>query len=461
MPLAAFSRQFRATAAAVAVIIATAPVASAETLTDALISAYQHSGLLEQNRAVLRAADEDVAQAVALLRPVVGWSANIDLNNRTQNFAGDYLAGSLGLSASLTVYDFGRNRLGVEAAQESVLATREALVGIEQQVLLRAVQAYMNVRRESEFVSLRQNNVRLITQELRAARDRFEVGEVTRTDVAIAEARLASSRAGFAAAQGSLAQAREEYRAAVGRYPGQLDPPPTVPSTARTLEEAQSAAAQNHPNMLRAQRDVTVAELNIERAEAALNPTVSLTGQASVDLRGTDRASVGLSVQGPIYQGGQIASLLRQAIAGRDASRAGLHLTRLSVLQNVGNAWSNLLVARASIEATDRQVRASRVAYRGVREEATLGARTTLDVLNAEQELLDAQANRISAGADAQIAAYNLLASMGYLTVRHLNLGIATYDVQDYYNAVRTAPARRISPQGERLDGFLRRRNRN
>jgi len=455
----AFSGKLAALVCASALV--SAPVAADETLTDTLISAYQHSGLLEQNRALLRAADEDVAQAVATLRPVVGWSANLSMNETPQNLAGDYLVGALALSAELTVFDFGRNQLAIDAAKETVLATREALVGIEQQVLLRAVQAYMNVRRETEFVSLRENNVRLITQELRAAEDRFEVGEVTRTDVAIAEARLASSRAGLAAAQGSLAQAREEFRAAVGRYPGQLEAPPAAPQTARTLEAAQSVAAQQHPSMLQAQREVTVAEINIKRAQAAVYPTVSINGQASVDQNENRRSSIGLNIGGPIYQGGQIASLLRQSIAGRDASRAGLHVTRQSVLQNVGNAWSGLLVARASIEATDRQVRASRVAYRGVREEATLGARTTLDVLNAEQELLDAQANRISAQADAQIAAYNLLASMGYLTVRHLNLGIATYDPKDYYNAVSNAPAGVVSAQGERLDGLLRRINRN
>ncbi|MFV2053218.1 TolC family outer membrane protein [Aliiroseovarius sp. YM-037] len=435
--------------------------AHAETLTDALISAYQESGLLDQNRALLRAADEDVAQAVATLRPVIGWTARATYSHDPVNLSGDHLTQSLGLSADLTVYDFGRNRLAIEAAKETVLATREALVGIEQQVLLRAVEAFMNVRREAEFVSLRNNNVRLITQELRAAQDRFEVGEVTRTDVSIAEARLASARAGLAAAEGALAQAREEYKAAIGRYPGQLASPPTPPQTARSMSAAQGIAVQNHPDVRQAQREVTVAELNIRRAEANFLPNATLNGQTTVDQDGDANATLSLNLGGPIYQGGQLKSLRRQSIARRDASRAALHLATLSVAQNVGNAWSSLIVARASIEATDRQVRASRVAYRGVREEATLGARTTLDVLDAEQELLDAQANRISAGVDAQIASYRLLAAMGHLTVRHLNLGIATYDPADYYNAVRNAPTRPISEQGQRLDGVLERLNRN
>lgn len=169
---------------------ATAPVAtSAETLADTLATAYRNSGLLEQNRALLRAADEDVAVTVSRLRPILNWSADVTRTfGRTRGANGrvsvDSTDASIGLTAQLLLYDFGRTGLQIEAAKETVLATRETLRSIEQQVLLRAVVAFMNVRRNSEFVSLRQNNLRLLEQELRAAQDRFEVGEVTRTDVA-------------------------------------------------------------------------------------------------------------------------------------------------------------------------------------------------------------------------------------------------------------------------------------
>jgi outer membrane protein len=428
------------------------PAARAETLTDAMVSAYKHSGLLEQNRALLRVADEDVAQAVAGLRPIVSYYANATY---TDPLAGrDYLSENIGLSASLMLYDGGGTKLAIEAAKESVLATRDALVNVEQSVLLRAVTAFMNVRREAEFVSLRQNNVRLITQQLRAAKDRFEVGEVTRTDVAIAESRLAGARAGLAAAQGSLARAREEYRVAVGRYPGALSTPPRMPATAKTMDAARAIAYRSHPLMRKLQHDVTASELGIERAESFMKPNISLTGRLNVDRYGTDSTSIGLDLKGPIYQGGKLSSVVRQAIARRDATRAGLHILKHDIAQGVGNAWAVVLVSRASLEASDRQIRAARVAYRGVKEEASLGARTTLDVLDAEQELLDAQASRISSVTDQYVATYTLLSAMGLLTAEHPKLGIPTYDPLAYYNAVRSAPA--DSTRGKRLDRVLR-----
>ncbi len=168
-------------------------------------------------------------------------------------------------------------------------------------------------------------------------------------------------------------------------------------------------------------------------------------------------SNAGISISGPIYQGGKLSALYRQALAQAEAQRANLHLVRHTVDQNVGNAWAQLAIATAQIEATDRQIRASRVALRGAREEASLGARTTLDVLNAEQELLDAEDARLTAGVDQYLAVYQLLNSMGLLTADHLRLGIVTYDPPEaYYNTVSTAPVRQVSPQGEKLDAVLK-----
>ena len=437
----------------VSVVFMTAPV-HAETLTSALVSAYQNSGLLEQNRALLRAADEDVAQAFAAVRPSLTYFASIDWTDSPSLFQ-DELSGNIGLAAQMTLYDGGQNRLSVEAAQEAVLAARASLIAVEQQVLLRAVVAYMNVRREAQFVQLSENNVRLIEQELQAAEDRFEVGEVTRTELSLAEARLAASRFNLAAAQGRFVQAREEYRAAIGHYPGELSAPPSLPPLPDSQSSANAIAQRNHPNILQAQHNVTVAELNIQRARTALMPQASASASIVMTDSGNSVASVGVDVGGVIYQGGQIRSLERQAAAGNDAARAALLMTSQAVSQNIGNAWSGLVVAGASIEATERQIRAARVAYNGTREEAALGARTTLDVLDAEQALLDAQTNRVSSGIDQQIAAYSLLSAMGRLTVRHLGLGITTYDPADYYDAVSSAPTRAPSEQGQRLDDLL------
>jgi len=442
---------WRAGALAVGLALAMAAPARAETLADALVSAYRQSNLLEQNRAVLRATDEDVASAIAALRPVFAFVADSGYS-RTALTSG--YSASIGLSASLTLFDSGRSRLGVLIAQETVLATREALVQVEQGVLLDAVSAYFDVRSASENVAINENSVRVIGEELRAAEDRFEVGEVTRTDVALAEAQLASARASAAAASGDLSVAREAYKAATGHYPDALAPAPRAPALPKTLDEAKAIALRTHPSLREAQRQVTVSELQVRLAGAQRGPSIDASVQASRDDNGDDGMSAGLNLSQPIYSGGSLSSLHRQAIASRDASRAALLQSGVTIAQSVGEAWSNIAVARAQISATDEQIRAATAAYDGVREEANLGARTTLDVLDAEQDLLDARATRINAEANLQVSIYSLLASMGLLTAEHLNLGIPTYDPAAYYEAVKNAPL--TSTQGKSLDRVLR-----
>ncbi len=444
-------RKFSVLITVVIVSMVSGMAARAESLTDAMISAYKNSGLLEQNRALLRAADEGVAQSVASLRPVLNYALSTNYSSvfdtTTSNFQ---------LSANMMLYDFGRSKLRVDVAKENVLVLRDALVGVEQSILLRAVTAYVNVQRDISIRGLRENNVRLIAQELQAAKDRFEVGEITRTDVAIAEARLASSNSALAAARGNLAISREEYRAAVGRYPGNLAGLPSLPATASSLDSARAVARQNHPDIAQAKRSVRIADLNVAIAAAGVMPSLTGNAVAGIDQDGNDSSSIGLSLSGPIYQGGALASAHRKAAAQRDSSRAGLHLAGLGVDQNVGNTWAQLAVANASLAATDQQIRAARVAFRGVKEEASLGARTTLDVLNAEQELLDAESGRITAQTERYVAVYRLLSAMGLLTADHLRLGIATYDPAAYYNAVKSAPTHGVSEQGQRLDGLLK-----
>lgn len=456
--------------AAAVLTLAVPGMSLADTLADALAGSYKHSGALEQNRALLRAADEDVAIGMAGLRPILNWSADVT-HTYSNNFNGLFNSRtntsdfSAGLAAELLLYDFGATRNAIEAAKETVLATRQALVSAEQSVLLAAVQAYMNVRRDSEFVALRQNNVRVITQELRAAKDRFEVGEITRTDVALAEARLASARSDLAAAEGSLMRSQEEYLASVGHRPGRLSASVSMPKLPATLEKAKAIALRSHPDIKRIQHQVSAADLIVLQAEASMKPTVKLSANYGIteylDSSNYSRGgTVTLGASGPIYQGGAMAARLRKAAAQRDANRGNLHTARHIIGQNVGNAWSQLAVARASGEASDRQIRAARIAFRGVREEATLGSRTTLDVLDAEQELLNAQANRISAMIAEYTAAYTLLATMGHLTVDRLNLNVPRYDPTEYYNAVKNAPAFK-SKQGQKLDRVLRSINKN
>lgn len=442
-----------------------APV-SAQTLNQALTDAYNNSGLLKQNRSVLRAADEDVAQAVASLGPVLNWSANMR-RQFSRGWAGDTFLGdtasttaTVGLDLSQLLYDGGRSALAVEQRKEAVLSSRQTLVAVEQDVLLSAVQAYMDVRRYAETVALRENNLRVIREELRAAKDRFEVGEVTKTDVALAEARLAASQSALSAARGNLAQAQEYYKQTVGKRAGQLAAPKSVPHLPKSADAAKAMAVRNHPSIKKLQHDVASAELGVRAAAAYKEPRVSLGGQLQLsDQFRSDQSalsgSVTLSASGPVYASGRYPSLMRQAEYRRNATRSALHVSVSQVEQQAGSAFAILQVARAGRAASEEQIRAATVAFRGIREEATLGSRTTLDVLNAEQELLDARAGLISAIADENIAAFRLLAATGQLTVDYLNLPVEKFDPTLHYNRVKDAPAA-LSKQGKQIDRLLK-----
>lgn len=423
--------------------------ASAESLGDALASAYRHSGLLEQNRANLRATDEGVASAMANLRPSLNYSASL-------GYSVDKSAWSEQLSfvASMTLYSFGSNKIAVDIAKETVLATRATLVDIEQQVLSSAVSAYMDVREKQAVVNLRDNAVRLARQNLRATQDRFEVGEITRTAVSQVEAQLASANAALASAQGDLATAREIYKNVVGHYPKTLSNPPAVRLPVKSADAAVLKAQRNHPSIKALQHRAAASDLAVAVAERGVLPTLSGSASVSIDEDGSSE-NIGLELSGPIYSGGKISSGIRKAIAERDAARAQLLTASRDIEQSVRANWAMLNVLSAAEQARQSLVRAQRVAYDGVREEADLGASTTLDVLDAEQSLLDAQVGAIQAQIARESQSYGVLQSMGLLTVGHLNLNVPTYDPTAYYNAVKDGPTTYVSPQGEKLDRVL------
>ncbi|MGB3314696.1 MAG: TolC family protein, partial [Albidovulum sp.] len=332
--------------------------------------------------------------------------------------------------------------------------TRQALVSIEQEVLFSAVSAYFGVRSALENVAINENSVRVLDETLRATQDQFDVGEVTRTDVAQAEARLAAARASLAAAQGQLSAAREAYKAATGRYPAALAGAPTPPALPASLDAARSIAQRSHPQIRQAQHQATAADLGIARAAAERMPTLNGTANFSIQENGPNTSTLGLQMRQTIYSGGALSALHRKAIANRDSARSSLLQSSVIVGQNVGRTWADIEVSRAQIVATERQITAATIAYEGVQEEAKLGARTTLDVLDAEQALLDARASRITAEANLQVAIYALMSSMGLLTADYLNLGVPIYDPEAYYNAVKDAPV--TSVQGENLDRVLK-----
>ncbi|MCA0045117.1 TolC family outer membrane protein [Celeribacter sp. ASW11-22] len=440
--------------------------AVAETLGDALASAYKNSGLLEQNRATLRATDEGVAQALAAMRPSLTYSYQlgktraVDPSAPAAGKVWSDLEDTLSFVASMDIYTFGRNQLSVDVQKEAVLATRAALVNVEQEVLATAVDAYMGVREAQALVNLRGSAVRLNQQNLRAAQDRFDVGEITRTEVSQYEAQLASARANAAAAQGELSAAREAYKVAIGHYPGTLQSPPAVKLPVSSLEGAVSTAAKTHPGIIALQHQVAAQDIAVQIAERSVLPTVSGTvtqtysGTGVTDF-GDSATSIGLGIGGTIYSGGAVTSAVREAIAGRDEARAALLQSSREVEQGVRTNWAMLSVYNASEEASNAYVRAQRVAYDGVKEEADLGASTTLDVLDAEQDLLDAQVSAIQARIARETQAYSVLQSMGLLTVEQLKLDVPVYDPAAYYNAVKSAPTRTVSPQGEKLDHVL------
>ena len=438
--------------------------ADAENLADALVGAYNTSGLLEQNRALLRVTDEGVAVALSALRPIVAWTASVARTfSRTEisSFATSTQTSTygVGLSAQILLYDGGASAIGIQGAKETVLATRQSLLSVEQDILFRAVAAYLTVNGQTQNVALRENNVRVLGEELKASNDRFEVGEVTRTDVALSEASVAQARSELALARGALTNSKAEYLAAVGHAPGQLAAEPPLPARPASISAAQTLAVQNHPDMLAAQHQVVVAEMFITQLKRGLRPFISLNADIGLTENFgisdySDRAKVGVNLGQTIYQGGALSAQIRAAIAQRDAARGNLLNVQRNVIQDATNAYVRLEVAGASLIATEERIRASTVAFNGVREEATLGARTTLDVLTAEQDLLDANTAKISAEVERSAAAYELLAAQGILTAERLGLAVPIYDPTVYYNLAKNAPVP-MSKQGKDLDRVL------
>jgi len=441
---------------AIAASLAFAGAGQAESLKSALAKAYENSGVLAQNQALLNAADESVVAAAGALLPAV--QASISQSYRKTEGVSDISdSTSFSISARMPIYDFGRGQLGIDLAKEAVAGTRLQLASIEQSVLLNAIEAFMQYRQATELVRLRENNLKVIDQELRAANDRFEVGEITRTDVAMAEAAKAQSLSALAQARGDLERSTEAYMMAVGSKPNSPDAPINLPSLPASASAAKAAAAKGHPDVLAAQSQVKQAEIRLAQAEANAMPGISLSGSLS---RGssfgadsyTSSANLGVEATIPLYQGGQIDSGVRQATAQLSSAKSALRVAVLNSDLQVGSAYARLTVARANMQATEQQIAAAQIAFDGLREEAKLGARTTLDVLNAEQNLLDAKANRVIASTEVVNATYAVVAALGQLSAKGLGLQVDLFDPEAYAATVQTAAP---SMRGLQLDKVL------
>ena len=440
---------------AIAASLAFAGAGQAESLKSALAKAYENSGVLAQNQALLNAADESVVAAAGALLPAV--QASISQSYRKTEGVSDISdSTSFSISARMPIYDFGRGQLGIDLAKEAVAGTRLQLASIEQSVLLSAIEAFMQYRQATELVRLRENNLKVIDQELRAANDRFEVGEITRTDVAMAEAAKAQSLSALAQARGDLERSTEAYMMAVGSKPNSPDAPVNLPSLPASASAAKAAAAKGHPDVLAAQSQVKQAEIRLAQAEANAMPSISLSGSLSrsdqTSLNMTSSANLGVEATIPLYQGGQIDSGVRQATAQLSSAKSALRVAVLNSDLQVGSAYARLTVARANMQATEQQIAAAQIAFDGLREEAKLGARTTLDVLNAEQNLLDAKANRVIASTEVVNATYAVVAALGQLSAKGLGLQVDLFDPEAYATTVQTAAP---SMRGLQLDKVL------
>lgn len=444
-----FSHFLASAALAAGLSVWSGPMA-AETLTDALIKAYQTSPLLESSRAALRSLDEGVPQARSARRPQVGASVSGQTGTTLEGLDIGLAGVEAALNANLLIFDNGQTAASIEAARNQVASGRADLKDVEQFVLFNAVQAYVDVRRDEEFVQLAMNDVDRLDETLSATKNRFDVGEVTRTDVSQSEARLAESRSQLAAAKGQLEVSREAYRAAVGMLPGNLERLPKLPDLPATLDEATAIGIQRNPQIVSAQFAERAAVYNFDRALAAKGLSVSVTGsvgvqrlrqQSNTDFNGDTFGQAGISANLPLFTGGRNDSLVRQAQSVLDQRRFEVQDSARKVTQQVAAAWAELQVARASITARRQQAEASRIAAEGVAEEARLGARSTLEVLDAVQENLQAEAEIVRALRDEYVASYGVLRAMGLLTVEHLALGIESYNPDVYFSKVESGPS--------------------
>lgn len=433
--------------------------AAADTLRDALVQAYHTSPSLAAARAQLQSIDEGVPIAKANSRlqvsGTVGVTQSTDGITTFQN-GGRVLTG--GVNLSYPVFQGGRVKNAINAAEARVIAGRADLRATEGNLFTRAVTGYMNVIRDQSIVELNASNVRVLETNLRASRDRFQVGDLTRTDVAQSEARLAIARSQLATAQGNLTASRETYRQIVGTWPTNLQAPPSLPKLPANADEAVEIALSNAPTVASATANTQAAAYDVRTAAAQRLPVFSVTGGSSYSDYLNTRAQasgfpkdqnsqfdqtvgqnrIGVAMTVPLYQGGGVAARVRQAQALESAAlEQGIDVER-QVIANVRAAYALFRAAGEAITANQQAVAANRLALEGARAENTAGTRTVIEVLNAEQEYLNAQVALVSAQRDQYVAGFALLNAMGQAEARDLNLdGGALYDPVANYGSVR------------------------
>jgi outer membrane protein len=421
--------------------------AVAETLPSALSAAYSTNPTLNAARAEARAVDQQVPTALSAARPTV--TGELTQAGRYQQSdpipSPDTTTApsTMGVTVAQNVFRGFRTVNSTKEAEAASRAAHESLANTEQNILNEAAQAYADVIRDTAIVRLRRQNIGVLSEQLRATQDRFSVGEVTRTDVAQAEARLAVSRSELNAAEAQLLTSRAVYRQIIGREPMQLQPPRPLAQLPHTLDQALAISGREHPAILAARFAEESASFAVRVAEGVLLPTLSIEGRVqrsmepSATITRTETAEILGRLSIPIYQGGSEYAAIRQAKEQRTQRALEIDVAREQVRAAVLSAWGGLQAARASIESARSGIRASQIALDGVREEARVGQRTTLDVLDAQQELLDAQVALVTAERDLVVASYALVSAIGRLRATRLALNVRVYEPAQNAKRVR------------------------
>ncbi len=427
------------------------PVA-AETLAGALAKAYLNNPDINQQRAAVRVSDENIPKANAGFLPTINGQASYGVSDTHIAATGENASilshpRGFGVTATENIWNGDRTINGVRQAESSVLAARETLRNTEQNVLLNAVTFYMNVLRDTAILQLNRANVDVLKEQLRNTQDRFNVGEVTKTDVAQAQASLAGAEAQALSAESTLHSSIASYRQTIGDQPKNLQPvKPLDRVLPKSLQEAIAISLVEHPAIIASLHGVDAAELNVKVFEGALLPTLNAQLQATdqwdssaafVIPNHVTNVTATATLNIPIYQGGSEYASVRQAKEQLTQQELQASQQRDAVRQAVTAAWWLFSVSPAVIRSSRAQVDAAAVALAGVREEAKVGQRTTLDVLNAQQTLLNARVQLVSAEHDQVVASYALLSAIGRLSTANLGVAVAQYDPRVHFDQVK------------------------
>ena len=453
--------------------------ASAQTLTEAFAYAYNNNPQLLAQRALLRATDEGVPQALANWRPTVNFTGSagysrsgfeapgsntkaavaealengvafpcngpIGITCSTPTQFASFVSKQLDLRITQPIYRGGRTEAATRQAINGVQAARAQTLGVETTVFQAVAQGYLDVVRDQTLVEVSRNNEAVLRKQLEATRDRFRVGEVTRTDVAQAESSLAQATAQRITAEGNLENSRANYARAVGHPPGRLIMPRERPVLPATRDEAQTLAIGDNPNVIAASFTELAARDNIDVIRGQLLPQINIVGDLNRNFGPSftqrnsrqDTASVTAQLTMPLYEGGAIYSQTRQAQQTVGQRRSQVDDARRAALQSATQSWETVQAARAAIASFGAAVRAAQIALEGTQQEALVGSRTVLDVLIAEQQLFTTQSQLVTAQHDAALAEFNLAAATGRLIAPELRLPVKLYDMERHYRTVK------------------------